>query len=105
MDDAAYKELPTSVVDQCHYAATNIVGRWLRQLSGKHLNEEKTVGQWINAIEKHFMEEGRPRHAMFSSLQILELLHARGKENERSSVRRRKSPKTTPHWRFIMSAS
>lgn len=81
--DAAYKELPTSVVDQCRNAATVLAGRWLRQLSGKYQSEEKDLGQWIKAIEKHTLEEGKPRHAMLSSLQILALLHVRGKENER----------------------
>jgi hypothetical protein len=78
--DAAYRELPTSVVDQCRNAATVIVSRWMYQQSNIDKPIEKDLGAWIRSIQDHFKE--RPKHALVSALEIINKLHPRGKDNE-----------------------
>lgn len=78
--NAAYRELPTSVVDQCRNAATVIVSRWMHQEMNCAKQIEKDLGGWMSAIREHFKE--RPRRALCSALELIQVLHPRGKDNE-----------------------
>ncbi|WP_423680469.1 hypothetical protein [Undibacterium sp. WLHG33] len=78
--DAAYRELPTSVVDQCRNAATVLISRWMYQETSSEQQEEKDLGAWINTVRNHFKE--RPKIALCSALDIISKLHPRGKDNE-----------------------
>lgn len=78
--NAGYRELPTSVVDQCRNAATVIISRWMQQETNSRKPVEKDLGAWIAAVQKHFIE--RPKTALCSALDIINKLHPRGKDNE-----------------------
>lgn len=78
--NAAYRELPTSVVDQCRNAATVIVSRWMYQEMNSEKPIEKDLGGWMSAIREHFKD--RPRRALCSALELIQVLHPRGKDNE-----------------------
>lgn len=80
--DAAYRELPTSVVDQCRNAATIIVSRWMWQQNSGGAQEEKDLGKWVNAVATQFPD----RRALVSTLDIIRVLHPRGKDNERAKL-------------------
>ncbi|RJF91758.1 hypothetical protein [Noviherbaspirillum saxi] len=84
--DAAYKELPTSVVDQCRNAATVIVSRWMRQETNGNTQDEKDLGEWIKTVKAHFSK--RPM-ALISALEVIRILHPRGKDNEAARLRLR----------------
>lgn len=78
--DAAYRELPSSVVDQCRNAVGMIASRWMHQEMNNETPVEKDLGQWIGTIREHFKE--KPRHALCAALEIINKLHPRGKDNE-----------------------
>jgi hypothetical protein len=78
--NAAYRELPTSVVDQCRNATTVIVSRWMCQETNSDTPIEQDLGAWIKTIDNHFQE--KPRVALRSALEIINRLHPRGKDNE-----------------------
>lgn len=78
--DAAYRELPTSVVDQCRNAATVIISRWMQQEWNSEIPLEKDLGPWIAIVQKYFSE--KPKTALCSALDIINKLHPRGKDNE-----------------------
>lgn len=78
--DAAYKELPTSVVDQCRNAATVIVSQWMRQVTAIETQKERDLGGWITAIRAHFGD--KEKSALRSALEVIRVLHPRGKDNE-----------------------
>jgi hypothetical protein len=82
--DAAYRELPTSVVDQCRNAAVVFISRWMQQEEGLELPLEKDLGAWIKAIQIRFGE--REKVALRSTLEIIAKLHSRGKDNERHKM-------------------
>lgn len=81
--DAAYRELPSSVVDQCRNAVVMITSRWMHQEMGTATPVEKDLAKWINTIRDHFTE--KPRHALCAALDIINKLHPRGKDNEKIS--------------------
>jgi len=78
--NAAYKELPTSVVDQCRNAATVLISRWMQQESNSEKPGEQDLGACIKAVHKYHTE--KPRVALCSALEIINKLHPRGKDNE-----------------------
>jgi hypothetical protein len=78
--NAAYRELPTSVVDQCRNAATVMISRWMQQQTNSDKPVEQDLGDWIKSVQKHFAE--KPRIALCSALEIINRLHPRGKDNE-----------------------
>jgi hypothetical protein len=80
--DAAYKELPTSVVDQCRNAATVVVSHWLQQLQGTLQATYDDLGKCVNAVQSHFKSPEQPRHLLCSALEIINKLHPRVKDNE-----------------------
>ncbi|WP_244859798.1 hypothetical protein [Nitrosospira sp. NRS527] len=79
--NAAYRELPSSVVDQCRNAATVIISRWMHQQTNSSTPAEKDLGDWIKVIENHFKD--KPKVALCSALKIINRLHPRGKDNEK----------------------
>lgn len=82
--DAAYRELPTSVVDQCRNAAVVCVSRWMQQLVGCSSPIEQDLGTWIKAVKNHFGDN--EKIALRSALEIINKLHPRGKDNERHKM-------------------
>lgn len=82
--DAAYRELPTSVVDQCRNAAVIFISRWMQQQEGSQLPTEKDLSAWIKAIQNRFGD--KEMVALRSSLEIIAKLHSRGKDNERHKM-------------------
>lgn len=82
--DAAHRELPTSVVDQCRNAAVVFISRWMQQEEGSELLVEKDLGAWIKAIENRF--GAREKVALRATLEIIAKLHSRGKDNERHKM-------------------
>lgn len=78
--DTAYRELPTSIVDQCRNAVTVIVSRWMFQETGSVRQDKKDLGSWISSIRSHFNE--CPKIALCASLEVINKLHPRGKDNE-----------------------
>jgi len=91
--DAAYRELPTSVVDQCRNAAVVFVSRWMQQQDDSQLPIEKDLGAWIKAIQNRFGE--KEMVALRSTLEIIARLHSRGKDNERHKMSLRTVGKMT----------
>lgn len=79
--NAAYRELPTSVVDQCRNAATVLIARWMHQETKGCKPHEHDLGTWIKEVQKHFTQ--KPRMALCSALEIINKLHPRGKDNEK----------------------
>ena len=82
--DAAYRELPTSVVDQCRNAAVVYVSRWMQNVVGSELPTEQDLGAWIKAIKSQFGDN--EKLALRSALEIINKLHPRGKDNERNKM-------------------
>jgi hypothetical protein len=79
--DAAYRELPTSVVDQCRNAAVIFISRWMQYVTDSTAPIEQDLGAWIKAVKNHFGEN--EKLALRSALEIINKLHPRGKDNER----------------------
>lgn len=82
--NAAYRELPTSVVDQCRNAAVIFVSRWMQNVVGSDSPTEKDLGAWIKTIKNHFGDN--EKFALRSALEIINKLHSRGKDNERHKM-------------------
>jgi hypothetical protein len=82
--NAAYRELPTSVVDQCRNAAVVFVSRWMQQVTDSDAPVEQDLGDWIRSVKGHFGEH--QRLAFRSALEIINKLHPRGKDNERHKM-------------------
>lgn len=82
--DAAYRELPTSVIDQCRNAAVIFISRWMQQEESAELPVEKDLGAWITAMKHKFSD--RDKVALRSTLEIIAKLHSRGKDNERHKM-------------------
>lgn len=78
--NAAYRELPTSVVDQCRNAAVVFISRWMQAQTDASMAKEQDLGYWIKAVKSHFGE--REPVALRSTLEVLNRLHPRGKDNE-----------------------
>lgn len=78
--DAAFKELPTSLVDQCRNAAKVIASHWMCQQTGSNAQEEKDLGPCIKAIQAHFGD--REKTALRSAMEVIRVLHPRGKDHE-----------------------
>lgn len=82
--NAAYRELPTSVVDQCRNAAVVFVSRWMQSVVGSDTPTEQDLGDWIKAIKTNFGDN--QMLALRSALEIINKLHPRGKDNERNKM-------------------
>lgn len=82
--NAAYRELPTSVVDQCRNAAVVFVSRWMQGVLDSESPIEQDLGAWIKSIKNHFGEH--EKLALRSALEIINKLHPRGKDNERNKM-------------------
>lgn len=82
--DAAYRELPTSVVDQCRNAVVVFVSRWMQDVTNSASPIEQDLGAWIKAIKNQFGEN--EKLALRSAIEIINKLHPRGKDNERHKM-------------------
>ncbi|WP_254605503.1 hypothetical protein [Burkholderia contaminans] len=80
----AYRDSPTSVVDQCRNLCAVLAGRWLRQLTGDEKAIHKDLGPCLTAIGKHIGEN--ERRLIRAALETVNLLHPRGKDNERERL-------------------
>ncbi|WP_254609548.1 hypothetical protein [Burkholderia lata] len=80
----AYRDSPTSVVDQCRNLCAVLSGRWLRELTGDEKSLHKDLGPCITAISKYFGEN--ERRLVRAALETVNLLHPRGKDNERERL-------------------
>ncbi|MFM0619770.1 hypothetical protein PQR37_37565 [Paraburkholderia nemoris] len=79
--NAAYRELPTSVVDQCRNLCVVLVSRWLYQCSGDKSVLGEDLARCIKAIQRQFGQDSR--WLLRSTLEVVNMLHPRGKGNER----------------------
>lgn len=79
--NAAYRELPTSVVDQCRNLCVVLVSRWLYQLSGDSGLLCEDLARCIKAIQRQFGQDSR--WLLRSTLEVVNSLHPRAKDNER----------------------
>ncbi|MBR7745227.1 hypothetical protein [Undibacterium baiyunense] len=82
--NAAYRELPTSVIDQCRNAAVVFVSRWMQGEKNLEAPVEQDLGAWIKSIKDHFGDN--QKLALRSTLEIINKLHPRGKDNERHKM-------------------
>jgi len=82
--NAAYREMPTSVVDQCRNAAVVFVSRWMQHVTDSASPLEQDLGAWIKLIKNHFGDN--EKIALRSTLEIINKLHSRGKDNERHKM-------------------
>lgn len=82
--NAAYRELPTSVVDQCRNAAVVFISRWMQGVLDSESPTEQDLGAWIKSLRNHFGEY--EKLALRSALEIINKLHPRGKDNERHKM-------------------
>lgn len=80
----AYRDSPTSVVDQCRNLCAVLGGRWLRELTGDEKALHRDLGPCITAIGKNFGEN--ERRLLRAALETVNLLHPRGKDNERERL-------------------
>lgn len=76
--DAAYRELPTSVVDQCRNAMCVVVSRWMQT----PLDVDKLEHHDLGALIKVVRHREPARSALHYALDIVNRLHPRGKDNE-----------------------
>ncbi|MFS2003808.1 hypothetical protein ACEN9F_09300 [Duganella sp. CT11-25] len=82
--NAAYRELPTSVVDQCRNAAVVFVSVWMQSVTSSDAPIQQDLGNWLKAIKNHFGDN--QMLALRSALEIINKLHPRGKDNERNKM-------------------
>ncbi|WP_232624326.1 hypothetical protein [Paraburkholderia ginsengisoli] len=79
--NVAYRDSPTSVVDQCRNLCAVVGARWLFHLTGNKKSLEDDLGVCITAVRDHFGEKNQ--RLVRAALEAVNLLHPRGKENER----------------------
>jgi hypothetical protein len=78
--DVAYRELPTSVVDQCRNACAAMGSHWLYHRTGNAQILEKDLGRVIGAIQTELGAE--KSRTICSAMDLVNRLHPRGKHNE-----------------------
>ena len=77
--DAAYRELPTSVVDQCRNAICVVVTCWAEILEEDDKKKQyPDLGQLVKTIREKYPN----KNALHSAMEIVNRLHPRGKDNE-----------------------
>jgi len=79
--NVAYRDSPTSIVDQCRNLCAVLTARWLRQLTGDDKTLHDDLGRCISAVQSRFGD--KEQRLVRASLETVNLLHPRGKENER----------------------
>jgi hypothetical protein len=79
--EAAYRESPISVIDQCRNAAAVVVSRWLR-LNGAH---DSVLERDLSAVAAEAGKPGFGRSCVEWQCRTIARLHPRGKDNERLS--------------------
>lgn len=84
--DAAHRESPASVVDQCRNALTVCLSRWLDQ-------ESRAAGKPLQAQNKDLGDLAKlvpsDRECIFAVARLIAKLHSRGKDNERAKYKTR----------------
>ena len=84
--DAAHRESPASVVDQCRNALTVALSRWLDQ-------ESRAAGKPLQAQNKDLGDLAKlvptDRECIFAVARLIAKLHSRGKDNERAKYKTR----------------
>lgn len=77
--DAAYRELPTSVVDQCRNAVCVVVTHWAQIPEEDEKKKQfPDLGKLIKSIREKYIDKS----ALLSVMDIVNRLHPRGKDNE-----------------------
>lgn len=79
--NVAYRDSPTSVIDQCRNLCAVVAARWLFGLRQDENLLEDDLGTCISAIKSHFGD--KQQRLVRAALETVNLLHPRGKENER----------------------
>ena len=79
--ESAFREAPTSVVDQCRNAITVVLSRWLVQQG----HDAKIIGKDLSDVAKVAGALPQEKHCAQRMGEIVALLHNRGKENVRSA--------------------
>jgi hypothetical protein len=77
----AYRDSPTSVVDQCRNLCAVVSARWLYQRTNNAKVLVKDLAKCIAAIKTEYGED--KYQLVRLALETVNLLHPRGKENER----------------------
>lgn len=77
----AYRDSPTSVVDQCRNLCAVVSARWLYQRTNNEQVLVKDLAKCISAIKAEY---GEGKYVLVRlALETVNLLHPRGKDNER----------------------
>ena len=76
--DVAYRELPTSVFDQCKNAVCVVVTRWAQLNEVEEKLQHPDLGQLIKDVAAKYPQS----KALLSALDVINRLHPRGKDNE-----------------------
>ncbi|MHA6820415.1 hypothetical protein ACQUKI_02520 [Ralstonia pseudosolanacearum] len=79
--NVAYRDSPTSIVDQCRNLCVVLIARWLHQLTGDDKTLHNDLGGCISAVKRYFGES--EQKLVRAALETVNLLHPRGKDNER----------------------
>ena len=79
--ESAFREAPTSVVDQCRNAITVVLSRWLVQQG----HDAKIIGKDLSDVAKAAGALPQEKHCAQRLGEIVALLHNRGKENVRAA--------------------
>lgn len=87
----AYRDSPTSVVDQCRNFCAVVSARWLYKQTGSGAILAEDLGDCITAVKKHFGE--KEQRLVRAALETVNLLHPRGKDNERERYKLREVSK------------
>jgi hypothetical protein len=80
--DAAYRESPTSVVDQCRNALTVVMSRWLA-LQG---HNRSILNADLAQVASTVLQKPYERACVGKLADVVARLHVRGKENERQRL-------------------
>ncbi|WP_439004773.1 hypothetical protein [Ralstonia holmesii] len=79
--NVAYRDSPTAIVDQCRNLCAVLIARWLRQLTGEDRARHDDLGACISAVRNYFGD--KEQRLIRASLETVNVLHPRGKDNER----------------------
>ncbi len=79
--EAAFKETPTSIIDQCRNAMTVVLSHWLVQEGNDDTILSKDLGQVATAVAA----KAGDKSCLVSLAQVAARLHVRGKANEQQT--------------------
>jgi hypothetical protein len=81
VSDAAFRETPISLIDQCRNAATVVLARWLIGNGG----ESQLLSRDLGELAKVIANEPHKKIAARDAAEVIRRLHPRGKANEQES--------------------